>query len=484
MATQRFARQSLMVFLSLASFALDLAHAGPLKILTEESPPFNYTDRGTLTGAATEVVREILRRLGEPDTIESLPWPRAYHMLQTEADVALFSTTRTAERENQFQWVGPLYSVRFGFYARRGSGVRIASLQEARRVGAIATYRNDVREQLLASLGFTNLDRSATPTSCLRKLMEGRVDLWLFDNLGLPRVARAAGLDPDAVELVLPFREYTSYIAFSGRTPVEIAARWQALLDGMKRDGSYAAICRRWLPEESLVLLPGGLLSGVAIFTEDAPPASFLTRSGPDGFAVAIVREVLRRIGQPDTIEVRPWAHAYNLLQNQPKVALFPTARLPAREGRFKWAGPLFTANWTFYARKGAGLRVSSLADARAVKRIGTYKDDAREQFLQEQGFQNLVSSNRDGVNVRHLVQGHIDLWASSDIQMAEIARQAGYDPATLEPIFRFQRFDNYVAFSAETPDEVVSAWQQALNALREDGTFDRLTRQRYGEGH
>jgi polar amino acid transport system substrate-binding protein len=450
------------------------AQAGPVRVLTEESPPFSYTAGGRLTGAAAETVREILRRLGEPDSIVSLPWAQGYHQLQTEPNVALFSTTRTAERENQFQWVGPLFTVRFGFYARRGSGIRIASLEDARRVQAIATYQQDVKEQLLLALHFTNLDRSTNPTDCLRKLLDGRVDLWLFDNLGVLQVAREAGLDPEGIELVFPFRDYASYIAFSPGTPAEVALRWQVLLDGMKRDGSYSAINRRWLPGESLTPDQGGMLNGLAIYTEDAPPASYLAGGRPEGFAVELVREVLRRTGQPDTIELRPWAHAYHLLQGPDRVALFPTARLPAREARFKWAGPLFTANWIFYGRKGDGLHIASLEDARAVRRIGVYKDDAREEYLRQQGFGNLVSSNRDTVNARRLAEGDIDLWASSDLQMAQIASQAGVEPALLEPLFTFHRTDNFVAFSSATPDEAVRAWQAALEALHSDRAASR----------
>ena len=41
-----------------------------LTILTEDLPPFNYTENGKLTGATTMVVQEIIRRLGIVDSIE------------------------------------------------------------------------------------------------------------------------------------------------------------------------------------------------------------------------------------------------------------------------------------------------------------------------------------------------------------------------------------------------------------------------------
>jgi ABC-type amino acid transport substrate-binding protein len=176
----------LLVFLiqSLACAAADLT------IITEESPPFNYTEHGKLTGVTTQVVQEITRRLNIADNIEVLPWAGGYKRLLTEPNVVLFTTARTQERESLFHWVGPIYVFRLGFYARKSDARRIDSLEAARQVGAIATYKDDFREQILKSLGFTNLDSSNSPQSNIRKLVSGRVDLWFFDNIGAPKVAQ------------------------------------------------------------------------------------------------------------------------------------------------------------------------------------------------------------------------------------------------------------------------------------------------------
>ncbi|MGD8252224.1 MAG: transporter substrate-binding domain-containing protein, partial [Desulfobacterales bacterium] len=133
------------------------ANAQEMMVLTEESPPYNFTRDGRITGSSTEIVREILRRLGEPDGIQVLPWARSYKLLNSRPNVALFSTTRTPEREDRFFWIGPLFTVHYGFYARKSSHLRIDSLEDAKKVGSIATYKDDVKEQLLKSMGFVNL---------------------------------------------------------------------------------------------------------------------------------------------------------------------------------------------------------------------------------------------------------------------------------------------------------------------------------------
>ncbi len=170
-----------------------------------------------------------------------------------------------------------------------------------------------------------------------------------------------------------------------------------------------------------------------------------------------------------------PWARGYMLALNQPNVALFSTTRLPQREKSFKWVGPIYSQTWGFYGKIGSGIKINSLEEAKSVVRIGTYHKDAKEQYLQAQGFRNLVSANRNLSNIRHLMDDSIDLWISSDFNMPFLARQAGIEPDKLELVFAFKKVRNYIAFSVQTPDVLVHQWQQTLDAIKRDGTYNRL---------
>jgi polar amino acid transport system substrate-binding protein len=458
------------------------APAQEMRVLTEVSPPYNYIQDDRITGSSTEIVREILRRLQEPDNIQVLPWARGYKLLQTRPHVALFSTTRTPEREDQFHWIGPLFKVHFGFYARRDSGLQLDSLEDAKQVGAIATYKDDVKEQLLIRMGFTNLDSSKSPANNLKKLINGRVDLWLFDNVGMTDLARQQNIDPAALELALPFQSYQSYVAISRRTPQAVVNRWRSALQTMVQDGTFFDISRRWLPYESIpdFNVKGHYPAGspaLKIYTENSPPGSYLQSGQPAGFAVDLVREILRRLKRPDTITVVPWSRGYTLARSLPNVALFATTRLDQREKQFHWVGPLYSQTWAFYSRKGSGLQVSSLEEARGVGRIGTYRKDAKEQYLAAQGFKNLVSANRNVSNIKHLLDGSLDLWVSSDFNMPYQVRQAGFSPETFEQVFAFHKVDNYIAFSRGTSLAVIRDWQRCLEEIKKDGTYQRIAR-------
>ena len=474
-------RKSAVVMFFIFCLSITCGMAQELTIISEDNPPFNFLKDGAFTGSSTEVVREILRRLDHKDDIKVMTWARAYQLALTQPNVILFSTARTKEREHLFHWVGPIYKVRFGFYARRGSGPYPTCLADAKQVGAIATYKDDVREQLLKSLGFSNLDSSKSPASNLKKLLSGRVDLWLHSNLGVPSIARQIGIDPDEVELVLPFRDNNVYIAISKGTPRVVVDKWKTTLDDMKREGSFERISKQWLPSESIPKIqPVAAKSQMAaikikIFTEDSPPANYLENGRLKGLSVDIVREILRRLNMPDNIQAVPWARGYTLTLTQPNVALFSTTRLPQREKLFKWVGPLYSQTWGLYAREDSTININSLEEAKTVSRIGTYYKDAKEQYLLANGFRNLVSTNKNLSNIRHIMDGSIDLWVSSDFNMPYLAKQAGIDPDRLKLVLPFKKVQNYIAFSIQSPDSLVNLWQQTLDELRQDGTYDRL---------
>jgi len=474
--------RKLCLLFIICNFLLSIpATAQEMTILTEEYPPVSFLEEGVITGSSAEVVREILRRLNLPDNIIILPWVRGYNILKTKPNVVLFSTVRTKERESLFHWVGPLCIARNGFYIRKGSAIRVNSLEDAKRVGSIATYKEDVREQMLKTRGFTNLDSSKSATSNLKKLMSGRVDLWVYDNLGMPSLAERAGVDPTDLELIFTIDEVNLFIAISKQTSKEIVKMWQATLQAMKYDGSFYLISKKWLPESCIPnLQPANSDESIQsvplkIYTEDSPPANYLKNGKPAGMSVEIVREILKRLDKKINIEIVPWARGYRIALTRSNVALFSTTRLLQREKLFKWVGPLYTQMWGFYAKRGSGLQIDSLEDAKKVTRIGTYLNDAKEQFLEKKGFANLITTNKNISNIKHLMKGDIDLWVSSDLNMPYLASQAGVSPEQLELVYSFQFVKNYIAFSNKTPDAIVATWQKTLDEIKRDGTYSRI---------
>ncbi len=235
----------LSFFMGIA-YAQDLTSRVKLKIYTEDSPPGNYLDDGKLTGLSVDVIREILDRLKLPDNIDVVPWARGYNLALTQSNVALFSTTRLPQREELFKWVGPLYTQTWGFYGKKGSNLQIDSLDDAKKVTRIGTYYKDAKEQFLKGKGFTNLISANKNISNIKRIMEGKLNLWVSSDFNMHYLAQQAGVDPDQLELVFAFRDVKNYIAFSILTSDDLVNTWQRTLDEIKRNGTYKKISKKY----------------------------------------------------------------------------------------------------------------------------------------------------------------------------------------------------------------------------------------------
>ena len=126
-----YAFLSLGLFYSNPLFAKKYA---PLKIYTEIFPPYNYEEDGVLKGVSVEVVREIMKILNIKQKIEIKLWSRGYFDTINKENVFLFSMIRTADRENQFQWIGTVAPYKIYFYEiKKKKPFRIADMDALKK---------------------------------------------------------------------------------------------------------------------------------------------------------------------------------------------------------------------------------------------------------------------------------------------------------------------------------------------------------------
>ena len=222
------------------------AMSAELTILTENLPPLNYLKDGVLVGPSVEIVKEIQRRVESHEEIKVYPWARAYKMALEDENVVLFGTTYTKVRHDKFKWIGPLATKRDILVAKRGSGITINSLEDAKKVKRIGTLRDDTRERLLKRHGFTNLESVSDEQKNAKKLVLGRIDLWTYKKPGLKTVCELAGVDYNEIEEVFHLRKIDLMIAFSKKTSDSIVQNWRNAFTEMLADGTIMQIRKKW----------------------------------------------------------------------------------------------------------------------------------------------------------------------------------------------------------------------------------------------
>lgn len=225
----------------------------------------------------------------------------------------------------------------------------------------------------------------------------------------------------------------------------------------------------------------------VVLLTENFPPfnmaaddKNFARDENVQGVNTDIVREMFKRAGIDYNLTLRfPWDRIYSMVLEKPSYGIFSTTRNEARESLFKWVGPLSTTERVLVSAPDKSFKVERLEDAKQY-RIGAYKSSSTAAYLDKNGVP-YEESLRDPENIRKLLVGEIDLWATNDPVFRYYAAQEGAKGLKVASVIEAST-RQYLAMNPETPDEVVVALQRALDQMNADGTTARLAQRYFGQ--
>lgn len=225
-----------------------VVRAGEYQVVTEEWAPYNYQENNQLTGMTTEIVRAIMALTGDDFEVLLQPSMRATQVLRTRSKTIMFSLFRTAEREPLYKWVGPIVEESIHAY-QLASKPPVNSLEQLLHAPQITTRHAGLVPQMLQSLGFKNLDKSATGSKLLyRMLLAGRTNIIVGDtDAGVAYYSRQLNIAPGTLRKI-PIELYRSslYIAFSLDSDDEVVAAWAKALEQLRRSGEVERIQRRY----------------------------------------------------------------------------------------------------------------------------------------------------------------------------------------------------------------------------------------------
>lgn len=213
------------------------------------------------------------------------------------------------------------------------------------------------------------------------------------------------------------------------------------------------------------------------IYTEQLPPFNYQSDGQLQGIAVDIVKECLRRQGMSDLpIHLLPWDRAYDIALKQKNSLLFSTGRLPHREHLFKWVGPIADYHMVLLARKDSTLIIKNWNDLRSVNHIAVAPNTAAAYYLEDLNFNNLDYHSKHQLNTIKLLSGRVDLLVDSFETSQFFTRNNNAPDDALKALAHIYTAQMYLAFSITTPDTVISQWQDTLQAIRDDGSYDTIT--------
>lgn len=224
---------------------------GDLTILSECNPPFSFQADQPRRGIAIDLLQEMFLLAGRDESIESIafiPWARAYKSVQEESDTMLFPMARTEQRENLFQWVGPIYRMQIGLIAKKSSHIAIEDINDLDAYN-VGTVRDGAPEQLLLDAGanMDSLERVKSIDQNLRMLVMERVDMIAYNIPSTLYNLKQMGEDPSDYEAVFIIREVELHYALNKNTQDRVIQELQFALDALVESGRYGEIVQSYL---------------------------------------------------------------------------------------------------------------------------------------------------------------------------------------------------------------------------------------------
>jgi polar amino acid transport system substrate-binding protein len=230
-----------------------------LRLVTGELPPYCFhvppptvAEGGRPLGLIYEIVREAAARVGNPLTIEFLPWPRAQELAMAGPDVGILALTRSPEREPLYSWIFNVVTDDLLLVGLPGTDVGDLVALKDRPVGVL---RMSGAERLLRDQGFTRIEPANEEWTNAQRLREQLIDAWLAPRLMVLWAWRETLGDPAQLAIGQVVRRSEIWFAGSLGIEPEIAALWARNFKELKAESGYEDVLFRYLrlePEPAL----------------------------------------------------------------------------------------------------------------------------------------------------------------------------------------------------------------------------------------
>lgn len=240
--------KKLIIAFGMAILFASPACSEPLQIVTLQYQPYQYEENGQLKGFVTAIIQEVFSRMEQPITITVYPFARALEMIKYGEADAIFTAAKNPEREAFADFPREvLVDQQMSFFVHANSPITFdGDLRKLGRyrIGVIIGYRyGAVFDEAVKAGILPNIHKVTNQEGNAKKLVAGRIDVWMSNREQALFVIRRLGLSKTIKELTPAVQVIPSYIAFSKKRNVgDLGGRFGRELRKMKEDGVYDRI--------------------------------------------------------------------------------------------------------------------------------------------------------------------------------------------------------------------------------------------------
>ncbi len=454
-------------------------HSSPaVTISVIELSPNSFSQDGEIVGIDVDTATAAMDAAGVDYVVEmEEAWSDAYDKTLNGSNRAVLGIGYSVERRDLFKWAGPTSSSGFYVFAKKDSGAgSTLGLDGTKALESIAVVSGWLETTSLEDLGFDNLIYYASYDDAVAALLNDEVVALASDGKQFAYEVQGQFSFSDNFDVCFGYKSAFYYIAFSKDVDDEVVAAVQASLDDLIKSDETLAILQRYFPDANETMLPDVL----QLFTEVAPPFNYYSGSivDPDiqGSSVDIVDAIQSRNDYASSVKIAGWTDAYTTVQYLPNSALFTTARTAEREELFQWVGPIATLRGSFYTLSDSGIAIATLEQAKALDSVATPSNWYTHEYLLANDFDNIVATSFSPLEAfNQLLSGEVEALFMYDEGINWLCETTATPRDAIVKQFEEIYDEGYVAFSLTTPSSVVEQWQQNLEAMKQDGTFETI---------
>lgn len=215
----------------------------------EDFPPYSFLAEGEPSGIATDLLRQVCHAADLRCRIHIYPWARAFRTALTERNSLVYSTTQTAERRDQFIWIGPFLPRAILLFTLPGTDFPASRLRDPGeyRFGAVSRDAS-VSELHEAGVPDSAIDLTNSHDDNLRALLGRRITAVPDNELAARWYLKIHGLPQDSLVPALQIGETGGYyFALNPDSDPELVRKLRQGYESVMKTSALKEILTRYL---------------------------------------------------------------------------------------------------------------------------------------------------------------------------------------------------------------------------------------------
>ncbi len=223
------------------------SHAQSIRIVTEDFAPYNYVEQGTPKGISTEIVQAIQTELIDQTIIKTYPFKRTMAIALSHPNTLIYSIVRTAERENQFEWIGTLVPMVGGLFKLTSrTDIQPKTLNDLHKYRISDIQGSAIWEYLTQK----NIKVHEIPTTQqnIKLLKLGRMDLIATDELNFYFEIKRLRFNPKDFASAFPIQDMSTdlWLAINKDSDKQLILDLKQAMNKVKASQTFTEILDRY----------------------------------------------------------------------------------------------------------------------------------------------------------------------------------------------------------------------------------------------